>query len=402
MKYIVILGDGMADWPVPELGGLTPLQTAKKPHMDFIAKNGCLGLVKTIPTGMDPGSDTANLSVLGYNPEIYHTGRSPLEAASIGVSLSENDLAYRCNLVTIKEDILVDHGAGNISTQEAKVLIESLAEAFNVELYVGTSYRHCLVIRGGKSGCPGSIVQPPHDFIGQKYTTRFPKGRNSEFLSSLVKNSREILENHPINLERIRQSKNPANSIWLWGEGSAPALPLFYDKYAKTGSVISAVDLIKGIGICIGLESINVIGATGTLHTNYAGKVAAALKALETQDFVYLHIEAPDECSHQGQIHDKVLAIEYIDEKVIAPIMAELNNRGEDYSIMILPDHPTPLEIKTHTDEPVPFAYYRKVKGEIVGGSGNSPNITGFDEKNAADAGVYIEDGYMLMDEFML
>ena len=397
MKYIIILGDGMSDWPVPKLGGLTPLQKAKKPHMDFIAKNGRMGLVKTVPPGMSPGSDTANLSVFGYDPRIYHTGRSPLEAVSLGISLSENDLAYRCNLVTIKDDILIDYSAGEISTSEAKVLIEDLTEALRVELHVGTSYRHCLVLRNSK---PGSVVEPPHDFIGYKYTTRFPQDQNSELLSSLIKKSWEVLSNHPINIERIRQGKNPANSIWLWGEGTAPSLPLFYDKYAKTGAVISAVDLIKGIGICIGLESINVIGATGTLHTNYAGKVAAALNALETKDFVYLHIEAPDECAHQGQVHEKVLAIEYIDEKVIAPIMSELNKRGEDYSIMILPDHPTPLEIKTHTDEPVPFAYYRKCKD--FEDKRNNQNISSFDEKNAADTGVYIEKGHALMDEFLL
>ncbi|MCL2565464.1 MAG: cofactor-independent phosphoglycerate mutase [Defluviitaleaceae bacterium] len=396
MKYIIILGDGMADRPVPELNNLTPLQKARKPNMDFIAKNGHMGLVRTIPKGMPPGSDTANLSVLGIDPVIYHTGRSSLEAVSIGINLNKNDLAYRCNLVTIncEGDIMSDHSAGEISTDEAKILIEDLAKALDIELHVGTSYRHCLVIR---DGTPGSVTIPPHDFTGQKFKNRFPQGENSELFSSLIKKSWKILENHPVNLERIRQGKNPANSIWLWGEGKAPALPSFYDKYALTGAVISAVDLIKGIGISIGFESINVRGATGTLHTNYAGKAAAALDALKAKDFVYLHIEAPDECSHRGKIYDKVLAIEYIDEKIIAPVIEELNKRGDDYSILVMPDHPTPLDIMTHTDDPVPFAYYRKNAP-----ANNNPSITGFDEINAAKTGVYIEKGHILMDEFIV
>jgi len=394
MKYIVILGDGMADRPVPELGGLTPLQKARKPNMDFIAKNGFMGLVRTIPKGMPPGSDTANLSVLGMDPGIYHTGRSSLEAVNIGITLNKNDFAYRCNLVTIDGDIMSDHSAGEISTAEAKPLVEDLAKALNIELHLGTSYRHCLVTRDGK---PGSVTVPPHDFTGQKFTNRFPQGENGEFFTSLIKKSRGILENHPINLERIRQGKNPANSIWIWGEGKAPTLPSFYDKYSLRGTVISAVDLIKGIGLSIGFESINVIGATGTLYTNYAGKAAAALEALKTRDFVYLHIEAPDECSHRGKLHDKILAIEYIDEKIIAPVMEEINKRGHDYSILVMPDHPTPLDIMTHTDDPVPFAYYRK--------NGNKPanfSITGFDENNAKKAGIYIESGHLLMDEFII
>jgi len=391
MKYIVVLGDGMADHPISELGGLTPLQKAKKPHMDFIAKNGRLGLVKTVPNGMAPGSDTANLSVLGYDPKVYHTGRSSLEAVSIGINLSDNDLAYRCNLVTIENDIMLDHSAGEITTHEAKVLIEDLAKALEVELHVGTSYRHCLVLRGA---LPGAITHPPHDFTGQVFTDRLPSGRSSDFFNCLLKKSQDILAEHPINLARIREGKSSANSIWLWGEGTAPSLTPFYDKYAKTGAVISAVDLIKGIGLCIGFEVIRVEGATGTLHTNYAGKVAAALDALKKRDFVYLHIEAPDECGHRGNIAEKVLAIEYIDQKVLAPIMEELNKRGEAYSIMILPDHPTPISIKTHTDEPVPFAYYRSDGNE--GSSGRS-----FDEKNAEEIGDYVDMGHMLMGEFI-
>ena len=394
MKYIVILGDGMADHPLPELGGLTPLEKAHKPNMDFIAKNGRFGLVKTVPNGMPPGSDTANLSVMGYDPEVYYTGRSSFEAASIGIELGVNDLAYRCNLVSVNFDnqIMLDHSADMISTDEAAVLIEDLAKALDVELHVGTSYRHCLVLRGQESG---SITHPPHDFTGQTFSDRFPSGKHGELFSSLIKKSWDVLKSHPINLARVKEGKSPANSIWIWGEGKAPALTPFYEKYKKTGAVISAVDLIKGIGMCIGFEVIRVQGATGTLHTNYAGKVAAALEALTRHDFVYLHIEAPDECGHRGNIAEKVLAIEYIDQKVLAPVMAEMNKRGEDYSIMVLTDHPTPLEIRTHTDEPVPFAYYRSDGSEKPSGR------PGFDEKNAAATGVYIEKGHMLMGEFI-
>lgn len=394
MKYIVILGDGMADHPIPELGGLTPLEKAHKPHMDFIAKHGRLGLVKTVPEGMPPGSDTANLSVLGYDPEIYYTGRSSFEAASIGIELGVNDLAYRCNLVTLDIDngIMLDHSADMISTDEAAVLVYDLAKALDIELHTGTSYRHCLVLR---DHAPGSITHPPHDFTGQTFTNRFASGINGEFFNSLTKRSWDILKNHPINIARIKEGKNPANSIWIWGEGKAPALTPFYEKYAKTGAVISAVDLIKGLGLCMGLEVIKVQGATGTINTNYAGKVAAALEALNRHDFVYLHIEAPDECGHRGNVSEKVLAIEYIDQKVLAPVLEGLNKRGEDYSIMILPDHPTPISIMTHTDEPVPFAYYRSDGSEKASGA------AGFDEKNAAISGVYIDKGHMLMGEFI-
>ena len=392
MKYIVILGDGMADRPVPELGGLTPLQKSKKPHMDFIAKNGRLGLVRTIPAGMSPGSDTANLSVLGYDPEVYHTGRSSLEALSIGIDLGSDDLAYRCNLVTLEGDIMLDHSAGEISTPEAKALVEDLKKHLDIELHTGSSYRHCLVLRDAG---PGALTTPPHDFLGKEITSRLPQGEHGEFFCALTTKSREILESHPVNLKRIREGKRPANSIWLWGEGKAPKLPSFYSKYAKSGAVISAVDLIKGIGIGIGFENIHVPGATGTLHTDYAGKVAAALTALKSKDFVYLHIEAPDECAHQGNAADKVLAIEYIDEKVVGPILSELNKGREDYSILVMPDHPTPIDIRTHTDDPVPFAYYRS------NGSEEPSGLTVFSEENAAKTGVYIEKGHMLMGEFI-
>jgi len=397
MKYIIVLGDGMADEPLPELGGLTPLQKANTPNMDFIAQNGRLGLVRTIPKGTHPSSDAANLSVLGYDPKVYHTGRSPLEAASIGINLSDNDITYRCNLVTIKDDIMMDHSSGEITSDEARIIIADLivelgiADMPGVELHMGTSYRHCLVLR---NSLPGAITHPPHDFAGQTFTDRFPSGQHSELLNSLIKKSQAFLATHPINLTRARDGKGVANSIWLWGEGTAPTLTPFYEKYKKTGSVISAVDLIKGIGLCAGLDIIKVQGATGTLNTNYAGKVSAALDALKTQDFVYLHIEAPDECGHRGSIGEKILAIEYIDQKVLTPILAELNKCNEPYSIMILPDHPTPISIRTHTDVPVPFAYYK---------SDGSVEASGrcFDEASASQTGDYLDKGHLLMGEFL-
>jgi len=397
MKYIVVLGDGMADMPIPELGGLTPLQKAKTPSMDFVAQNGRLGLVRTIPKGMAPSSDTANLSVLGYDPELYYTSRSSLEATSLGLKLSENDLAYRCNLLTIKDDIMLDHSAGEITTDEAKILIEDLVKELNidsipgVELHAGTSYRHSLILR---DSTPGAITHPPHDYIGQAWTNILPSGTHRELFNDLMKKSQEFLATHEINQKRISDGKNPANSIWIWAEGTAPSLPSFYGKYAKKGAVISAVDLIKGLGLCAGFDSIKVVGATGTLNTNYAGKVAAALEALESHDFVYVHIEAPDECSHRGNIEEKLLAIEYVDQRVLAPIIEGLNKRGWTYSIMVMPDHPTPISIRTHTDEPVPFAYYRS-DGSVT------PSGRTFDEKNAAETADYIDAGYGLMGEFI-
>jgi len=397
MKYVVVLGDGMADLPLDELGGLTPLQKAKTPNMDFVAQNGRLGLVRTIPKGMAPSSDTANLSVLGYAPERYYTSRSSLEATSLGLTLSENDLAYRCNLVTLKDDIMLDHSAGEITTQEAKVLIEDLVKALNinalqgVELHAGTSYRHSLILRDSTSG---AVTHPPHDYINKPWTNILPSGVHSELFNDLMKKSQEFLATHEINQKRIQEGKNPANSMWIWAEGTAPALPLFYDKYKKSGSVISAVDLIKGLGLCAGFDAIRVVGATGTLYTNYAGKVAAALEALESRDFVYVHIEAPDECGHRGNIEEKLLAIEYVDQKVLAPILEGLNKRGWEYSIMVMPDHPTPISIRTHTDEPVPFAYYRS-DGSVKASSRN------FDEASAEAMGDYIAKGHDLMGEFL-
>ena len=406
MKYIVILGDGMADRPVAELDGRTPLEAAKKPNMDFIARNGRCGMVKTIPDGMTPGSDVANMAVMGYNPEIHSTGRASIEAISMGINLSEGDVCYRCNLVTLsqadtyEDSVMLDYSAGDISTPEAKVLIETLTREFGIELHAGISYRHTLVLRNAKGG---AIHTPPHDIHGKSISKYLPDGHNAEFFTSLMKRSNEILKCHPVNMERLKRELRPANSIWFWGEGRRLGLPPFAGKYGISGSVISAVDLVKGIGIAAGFESINVEGSNGTLHTNYEAEAAAALEALKTHDFVYLHIEAPDECSHQGDVKSKVLAIEYIDERIIHPIMTELNRRNEDYSIMILPDHATPVELRTHTAEPVPFAYYRHMGSMAPNNQGTplSGSAEKYTEKGAALTGVYINEGYTLLDEFL-
>jgi len=401
MKYIVVLGDGMADHPMDELNGRTPLDAANKPNMDFIAGNGHCGMVKTVPDGMPPGSDVANLAVMGYDPEIYSTGRASIEAVSMGIELFDGDLCYRCNLVTLSEadayedSVMIDYSAGEISTDEAKALVEALVKEFDIELHAGISYRHSLVLRKATGG---ALHTPPHDISGKPISKYLPSGHNAEFFTSLMKRSREILQNHPVNLERVNRGQRPANSMWFWGEGTRPSLPPFAAKYGMNGSVISAVDLVKGIGISAGFQSINVIGATGTLHTNYEGKAAAALDALKTRDFVYLHIEAPDECAHHGDVKCKILAIEYIDKRIIGPVMEELNRRGEDYSIMVLPDHATPVELKTHTGEPVPFAYYRHTKSTRAD---KPASVERFTEKEAATTGVYISEGYTLLDEFL-
>jgi len=396
-----MLGDGMADRPIPEIGGRTPLEAANKPNMDFIAQNGYCGLVKTVPDGMFPGSDVANLAVMGFDPEIYYTGRASIEAVSIGIDLTAGDFCYRCNLVTLSDhdvyekSIMIDHSSGEITTDEAKQLIEALNKELGIKLYVGKSYRHCLVLHNSKHGADHT---PPHDILDKVIGDHLPRGLNREFFTDLMRRSRDILKNHPINLDRIRRGLRSANSIWFWGEGSRMSIPTFADKYGISGSVISAVDLVKGLGIASGLESINVIGATGTLHTNYKGKAEAALEALKTRDFVYLHVEAPDECAHQGNVGDKILAIEYIDQKILGPVIAELNSRGEDYSILLLPDHATPIELRTHSSEPVPFAYYRRIGLKSSPSSASTPR---YDEKNGSYTGVYIDKGYTLMDEFI-
>jgi len=400
MKYIVLLGDGMADWPLEELGGKTPIQAAETPNMNFLAQNGMAGMVKTVPDAMHPASDIANLSVMGYDPMVYYTGRSPLEAVSMGVDMGPRDVAYRCNLVTLSEagelskaDI-VDYSAGEISTEEAHELIESCINGFDIsgdakwELHKGASYRHCLMIRDGKTG---SICTPPHDISGRNVKDYLPQGENSVLFLSMMEQSEKILKNHPVNIKRIENGLNPGNCCWFWGEGTKPDLAPFSSKFGVEGGVISAVDLIKGLGICAKLESINVHGATGTLDTNYAGKAEAALKLLEIVDFVYLHVEAPDECGHHKDVKGKIEAIEAIDREILATLLKELDAKGEKYSILLMPDHPTPIAIGTHTNEPVPFVLFRSWEN-----SGN--NAAAYSEADCAATGVFVQKGHEMMD----
>lgn len=401
MKYVVLLGDGMADCPVSALGGKTPLEAANKPNMDFLARNGDIGLVKTIPDGMPPGSDVANLSVFGYEPGVYYTGRSPFEAASMGISMTDTDIALRCNLVTLspenlyEEKTMVDYSSGEITTKEAHALIKTIATELNSEsfsFYSGISYRHCLIWKNGEEGVS---FTPPHDISGKKITSFLPKGENSEIFISLMKKSEKILKTHPVNLLREKNGLNPASSIWLWGQGKKPKLDQFSKKYNLTGSVISAVDLIHGIGILAGLKPVHVEGATGNIHTNYIGKAKAALNELENgSDFVYIHVEAPDECGHQGLVKEKIQSIEKIDSELLTPLLEGLAKWN--YSILLLPDHPTPISTRTHSREPVPFAIYRST-GSIS--SGKTPRFT---EKDAASTGVFIERGHTLIDRLLV
>lgn len=400
MKYIVLLGDGMADYPVPELGNKTPLQAANKPNMDSLAAKGESGLVYTIPESLPPGSDVANLSVLGYDPEKYYTGRSPLEAISMGVPMEDNDVSFRTNLVTLSEAanyedrIMLDHSSDEISTQEAAQLIEEVKKHFEndfLAFYTGISYRHCLL---WKNGSTDFDLTPPHDIVEKKIDSYLPKGRNSEILLRMMQESTHFLKQHPVNQERVRKGLRPANSIWIWGQGTRPAIPSFYQEFGLKGAVISAVDLVKGLGLCAEMESIDVEGATGNFHTNYIGKAEAALKALKNgKDFVYIHIEAPDECGHRNEIHNKVRSIELIDELVLGTILKGMEEY-EDYRILLLPDHATPLSLRTHTHDPVPFALYHKAR-ESAGA------IKSYDEFAAKESGVVYSSGKDLMSHFV-
>lgn len=394
MKYIVVLCDGMADTPVPELGNKTPMQVAKKPNIDSLAEVATVGMVRTVDDALSPGSDVANLSVMGFDPLECYTGRSPLEAASIGVKMSDTDVAIRCNLVTLSDDepyenkTMVDYCAGDISTAEADEIVKTLQEKLGgkgeFDFYTGVSYRHCLIWHGGK--CKGYTLTPPHDISG-RVITEYLGGHNESGLLDLMKKSVEILRDHPVNIARLAKGERPVTSIWLWGQGSRPALENFRDKYGISGAVVSAVDLIKGIGKCAGMEVIDVDGATGYIDTNFDGKAAAAINALKNNDYVYVHLEAPDECGHRREYENKVRAIEIIDEKIVGPLLHALN--GEDYKMLILPDHPTPIATATHSREPVPFLLYDSTC--TAGGA------AGFTEQFAADTGVFVERGPMLI-----
>ncbi len=400
MKYLVLVGDGMADEARPELDGRTPLQYARTPHMDLVAAGGELGLVRTVPEGYPPGSDVANLAVLGYDPRRYYTGRAPLEAVSMGIGLEEADVAFRCNLVTLSEAgryedrEMVDYCAGEISSGEARQLIEHLdAQLGSDELrfYPGISYRHLLVWRGGPAD---TALIPPHDIPGRVVKDYLPAGAGAEVLGGLMTESSKLLPAHPVNRERRARGLREANSIWFWGQGRRPALPPFYDRYRLAGAVISAVDLVKGIGLCAGLDRIEVEGATGNIHTNFRGKAEAALAALaDGLDFVLIHVEAPDEASHQGDLATKIRAIEEIDRQVLGEVLYGLKELGP-FRVMVLPDHPTLLRTRTHSADPVPFASMRD--GRLKRRSGPT-----FDEVCAARSGLFVPFGHELMARFV-
>ena len=401
MKYVVILCDGMADYPVPALGGKTPMMTAKKFGMDTLAAKSEVGLVKTIADGLTPGSDVANLSVMGYDPLKYYTGRSPLEAVSMGVNLADDDVAFRCNLVTLSDDEpyeskkMVDYCAGDISSQEAAEIIKSIQEHFGngmFEFHSGISYRHCLVWHGGKLEL-GNLT-PPHDIPGRVIKDYLSDHNDAKPLIGMMRESYNFLKDHPVNKARVAAGKRPANSIWLWGQGKKPAIPPFKELYGINASVISAVDLIKGIGLCAKMSVREVKGATGYIDTNFTGKMRAGLSELDRgQDLVYIHIEAPDECGHRNEPENKVRAIELIDQKIIMPIMIGLKIY-DDYKIMVLPDHPTPIVTRTHAPDPVPYLIYHKNK-EIASG------VRTINEETAKQTGNFIEYGPGLMKHFL-
>ncbi len=401
MKYLIILGDGMADYPVAALQNRTPLEAADKPHMDALAAHGVMGLARTVPEGMPPGSDTANMSVMGFPPRVYYSGRSPLEAVSLGIDVRPEDVTFRANLVCLSEEAdysartMVDFSAGEISTPEAVELIEALQPLFSdadLCLFPGISYRHCLVMRGGSTG---TILTPPHDITGKPIAGHLPAGRCGDRLLRLMKASAELLENHPVNLARKARGERPANSVWFWGEGTKPKLDPLEQLYGVRGGVVCAVDLIKGLGLCAGLRTIDVPGATGGMVTNYRGKAEAALKLLHDGcDLVYIHIEAPDECGHHGDAAAKVRAIEEIDRNILGWLMEQLDGEGEAYRILLTPDHPTPVSLMTHTDEPVPFVIYDSTAPAPDSGRR-------YTEAAAAQTGLYLPEGPMLMHRLL-
>ncbi len=401
MKYLVMLCDGMADEPYAALNNKTPMELANKPCMDKLAKVSEIGMVKTVDDSMSPGSDVANLAVLGYDAKKYYSGRSPLEAASIGIDLKDTDVTFRCNLVTLSDEeayedkTILDYCADDISTEEARVLIEFVQENMGTDeftFYSGVSYRHCLVWANGNAK-PGKLT-PPHDITGREIKDYLPTDVAKEKLLPLMKRSYELLKDHPVNLQRIARGKRPANSIWLWGEGTKPLLDSFEYLYNLKGSMVSAVDLLKGIAICAKMTSVDVEGATGYIDTNFEGKAQAAIDEFKRgQDLVYVHVEAPDECGHRAECENKVRAIELIDERVLTPIVEYLEGAGEDFAVLVCPDHPTPLVTRTHSRNPVPYMIYRSNK--LTEGADT------FTEETAKNSGVLITEGYTLMSRFI-
>lgn len=400
MKYVVLIGDGMADLPLRELDGKTPLQKAFTPNMDMLAKEGIAGSVRTIPEGFHPGSDVANLSILGYDPRVYYTGRAPLEAASMGIKLGGDDVAYRCNLVTLKYNkektraVMEDYSGGHITTGEAAILLGEIDKAFGsgmMKFYPGVSYRHLMVWKDGETDVE---CVPPHDIIGKDIADYLPAGKGEEALRKIMRESVGILDGHPVNKARIESGKKPANSIWLWGQGRKPKIPGFREKYSISGALVSAVDLTKGLGVCAGFEILQVPGVTGYIDTNYAGKAEYSLKALERVDLVYIHVEAPDEAGHSGNYRDKIKAIEDFDALVVGAVLRGLKSFGE-YRILLMPDHATPIEVRTHTAEPVPFVVYdNRLKKKNEGISFDESIL---DRKDI----LVVEEGHKLMDFFI-
>jgi len=397
MKYIVILGDGMAGEPLEQLGGKTTLEAAVTPMMDDLASKGEMGIASMVPDHMKPGSDVANLAVMGYDPQKYYSGRSPLEALSLRIAMEPTDIVLRCNLVTLSENepyehkTILDHSSGEISTEDADLLMDAVREAFNsdeFQFHSGTSYRHITVWK------KGSIVEfePPHDHLGEVIGPYLP---TEAIFRNMMRKSYEILNKHPLNLKRAAEGKNKANSIWFWGAGTKPSLSNFQEKTGLSGAMISAVDLLKGIAVGAGMDVIEVEGANGSLHTNYEGKATAAIKTLleDGHDFVYVHVEAPDEMGHQGSIESKIKAIENLDSRVIAPIKTALDESKQDYRLLVLPDHPTPIRIRTHTSEPVPYIIYDS--------RFQAKRIARYNEKEAAATGYRFDTGYLLMDHLL-
>lgn len=407
MKYLIVVPDGSADNPIDSLGGKTPLEAAELPCMDSLASRGEIGSARTVPEGISPGSDSANLSVMGYDPRRYLTGRSPLEAASIGLEMTDSDISFRANLITIDPDgaeeyedfIVRDHAAGDITTEEAAELVEALNDKLaedGLYIHLGTGYRQCMIVdRSHPNGHTEYKCVPPHDILDKRAGEYLPKGKGADHLISMMKESYEILKDHPVNKARIARGLNPANSLWIWGQGTRPQLPDFNEKYGVDGAVISAVDLIKGIALFAGLEVLKVDGIDGTKHTNFSGKADAAIEAYKNgKNFIYMHIECTDECSHQGDLAGKIKCAEDIDSKVVKPIYEYLRESGDDFKILVIPDHRTPLAIRTHSSDPVPFLIYDSRKE-------TSPDRRKqFNERAAMESDNYYEDGFTLADYF--
>ena len=403
MKYLIVVPDGAADDPIDSLGGRTPLEVANLPMLDELASKGEVGTCRTVPEGISPGSDSANLSVMGYDPRVYLTGRSPLEAGALGIDMKEVDESFRVNFITVEptssgkyEDFIIkDHASGDITTEEASVLLDVIKDEFskeNIKFYLGTQYRHCMIISNQKTECD---FTPPHDVLERTAGDYLPKGRDAELFAWMTKKSYELLYNHPINKDRIARGLNPANSIWIWGQGTKPQLININEKYGINGCVISAVDLIKGIGYFAGIESLSVEGATGNIHTNFEGKAEAAIQAYKNgKNFIYLHLEGTDECSHQGSLENKIKCAEYIDKRCITPIIEYLRTSGEHFKVLVVPDHRTPLSIRTHSSDPVPYLIYDSENETKV------DEKKQFNEKSAYESGNHFEDGYRLTDYF--